>query len=89
MNIKEFGIENMMILPPKPGACPECAATHDPKFPHNRDSLYYQMKFRQKHGRFPTWNDAMAHCSELTKACYRVELAKRGVSLEETATDGK
>lgn len=89
MNIKEIGVESMVLLPPKPGACPECAAMHTPEFPHNRDSLYYQMKFRQKHGRFPTWNDAMAHCSAEMKAVWKNELANHGVNVEETAEDGE
>lgn len=43
-----------MILPPPSGKCQECAVDHKPEEPHNRDSLYYQMAFRQKHGRWPT-----------------------------------
>ena len=44
------------------GTCPECAVKHDPEQPHNRDSLAYQYKFYDQHGRWPTWSDAMAHC---------------------------
>lgn len=50
-----------------PGTCPECAEIHDPKQPHNKASLVYQYKFYNQHGRFPTWADAMAHCSDETK----------------------
>jgi hypothetical protein len=25
--------------------------------------MYYQMAFQQQHGRWPTWADAMAHCT--------------------------
>lgn len=87
MNVKEIPFENMMILPAKPGTCPECATAHTPELPHNRDSLYYQMKFRQKHGRFPTWNDAMVHCSDEMKAVWRDELTKHGITVEEPTTD--
>ena len=47
MNVKEIGMDQVRILPPKPGTCPECAVDHDPAMPHNRDSLFYQMRFRQ------------------------------------------
>lgn len=46
------------------GTCPECAVKHDPWQPHNKDSLTYQYKFYDEHGRLPTWEDAMAHCDE-------------------------
>ena len=65
--VKEIPFEDVVILPPKPGVCQICAVDHEPDQPHNRDSLYYQMKFRQQHGRFPTWADAMAHCDEHVK----------------------
>lgn len=63
------------------GTCPECAVKHDPEQPHNRDSLAYQYKFYDKHGRWPTWEDAMAHCSDDIKEFWRMELSRRGVSV--------
>lgn len=90
VKVKEIPFENVMILPPKPGVCRECAVDHRPDQPHNRDSLYYQMKFRQQHGRFPTWADAMAHCDEHVKQLWIAALAERGVSVtmpKETADD--
>lgn len=71
----------MFLLPPKPGTCPECATKHDPEQPHNQQSLYYQMKFMMENDRSPTWADAMAHCSEKTKALWREELAALGVEV--------
>jgi hypothetical protein len=65
-----------------PGTCPECAVKHDPEMPHNQQSLAYQYKFYDKHGRWPTWADAMAHCSAETKAYWIAELKKRGVEVE-------
>ncbi len=53
----------MMLLPPQSDRCPVCAGDHPQDYPHNRDSLYYQMAFRAQRGRWPTWDDAMAHCS--------------------------
>ncbi len=82
-------MDEIKIIPPVPGACRICATKHDPAEPHDRDSLYYQNWFHRKYKRFPTWKDAMAHCSELTKAVFQAELAKRGVNVEETTEDGK
>lgn len=58
------------LIPPAPGNCPICAYKHEPDQPHNRHSLYYQMAFHQQHGRWPTWADAMAHCSEEVKQAW-------------------
>lgn len=77
------GIEEIKITPPTPKACKICATIHDPRRPHDRDSLYYQNKFRKAHKRFPTWEDAMAHCDERTKAAFREELKRRGIYLED------
>ena len=57
-----------LLLPPRPGLCQTCAKAHRPELPHDPESLYYQTKFNMEHGRIPTWDDAMAHCSEATKA---------------------
>ena len=88
MNVKEIGMDQVRILPPKPGTCPECAVDHAPAMPHNRDSLFYQMRFYQQHGRFPTWANAMAHCSDAVKACWKGELAKKGIPPEQLEDHG-
>ena len=64
---------------------------HDAQDPHDRDSLYYQNQFYKQHKRFPTWSDAMAHCSEITKAVFRQRLERRGISIdpEEGADNGR
>lgn len=62
--IGKFGLKDMTILPPKKGVCPICGTAHEACLPHNKDSLYYQYSFMQQHDRWPTWEDAMAHCSE-------------------------
>lgn len=80
--INEIPFESMLILPPKPGVCPVCAVKHKQDQPHNPDSLYYQMKFRQQHGRFPTWWDAMAHCEKGVQKLWIDALAERGVIVE-------
>ena len=48
--------------------CSVCGSIHDPGFPHNTRSLQYQYSFYAQYGRWPTWEDAMAHCSEKSKA---------------------
>lgn len=70
-----------ILLPCKPGVCQECAVDHEPEMPHNQQSLYYQYKFYQQNGRWPTWEDAMAHCSPELQAWWKKELRERGVSI--------
>ena len=89
MKIKTFGIKDMTILPPRPGVCQICGTKHDPELPHNKDSLYYQYKFYQKHGRWPTWDDAMAHCTDRMKRMWKEEMADvLGRAKEKTADAG-
>ena len=64
------------------GTCPECAVKHDPEQPHNRDSLVYQYKFYDQHGRWPTWKDAMAHCSPEMQEVWTKALEAKGVTVE-------
>jgi len=70
-----------VLLPAKPGTCPECAVEHEPSYPHNKQSLYYQYHFYAEHKRWPTWEDAMAHCSDEMKAFCRQELTAAGEKL--------
>lgn len=72
-------IEEIKVIPPKPGSCKICATMHNPGEPHDRDSLYYQNQFYKKHKRFPTWNDAMEHCDEAVREEYIKKLAKRRI----------
>jgi len=64
------------LLPPKPGVCQDCAVDHTADQPHNQQSLYYQMQFHGLHGRWPTWSDAMEHCTPEVKAIWRSRLIK-------------
>ena len=63
------------------GTCPECAAKHASEEPHNKDSLAYQYKFYDQHGRWPTWEDAMAHCTDEVKKYWKQALRRRGVKI--------
>lgn len=67
-----------MLLPPAPDVCQECAVAHEPNEAHNRQSLYYQYRFRSHHGRWPTWRDAIAHTDEVTRAFWEEELRREG-----------
>ena len=61
-----------------PGTCEMCAVKHDPAQPHNCQSLTYQYKFYDQNGRFPTWEDAMEHCTQEVKDYWTAALAERG-----------
>jgi len=75
-------INPWMLLPADPGKCPECAVEHDPALPHNQQSLFYQYDFYGKHGRWPTWADAMKHCTpEMQDKCIS-ELEKHGITVK-------
>lgn len=88
VQVREFGVEDVRLFPPGEGKCPICAAKHLPEIPHNRDSLYYQMRFLQEHGRFPTWRDAAAHCPPDVKRIFAEEYAKRGIIIDVGLDDG-
>jgi hypothetical protein len=66
------------LLPPPPDACQVCAKDHPEDQPHNQQSLYYQMDFLNKNGRYPTWQDAMSHCAPEVQRLWRAELEKLG-----------
>lgn len=64
-----------------PGTCQICATKHEPEQPHNQQSLAYQYKFYDENGRWPTWADAMAHCSDEIRDYWTRELEKRGIKV--------
>ena len=66
------------LLPCAPNVCQECAVDHEPEQAHNAQSLYYQYKFYGEHGRWPTWEDAIAHCSDKLRTFWIAELTKAG-----------
>lgn len=68
----------MGLLPPAEGSCPICAAKHPPEQPHNAQSLYYQYRFYGIRGRWPTWADAVAHCSERVREYWEAGLRDLG-----------
>ncbi len=67
------------LLPAKAGTCEECGRNHPPEQPHDKDSLYYQIRFQATHGRGAQWSDAVAHCPPEVKRYWKEELEKIGV----------
>lgn len=67
--------KSLGLLPPAPGLCPYCAVDHEPSEAHNQQSLYWQLWFQEKHGRSPTWADAIAHCDEEKQSLWRKYLS--------------
>ncbi len=84
------GTVDWHVMPPdtSDGKCPECAIKHDPAEPHNNQSLAYQYSFYAKHGRWPTWADAMAHCAPEVQAAWKDALVQREAWTEPEGTDG-
>jgi hypothetical protein len=70
-------MKKLQLLPCSLDVCQECAVKHDPKEPHNAQSLYYHLKFSEQYNRAPTWRDAIAHCSVPLKQAWESELRKR------------
>lgn len=79
--LKEHGI--MMFGRVPKGTCDMCATEHDPSMPHNKQSMAYQYKFYDQHGRWPTWKDAMEHCDPEVQEQWINALEERGVKVNE------
>jgi len=61
------------LVPPALDKCQQCAVKHSYNAPHKGDSVFYQYWFKKRFGRWPTWEDAMKHCSdEVKKLCIEV-----------------
>jgi hypothetical protein len=92
MKIKEMPASSMRLLPPPPDKCQLCACDHPANYPHNQQSLFWQYKFYEMNGRWPTWHDAMAHCEPgLRRDWAAVLLRDHGIDIgpePESATDG-
>jgi len=74
----------MQLLAPAPNVCPICATRHADTDPHNAQSLYYQYRFYSVRGRWPTWADAIAHCSLPMRRQWEVALQQGGHWTEPT-----
>ena len=74
------------MLPQPPGVCSQCGRDHEPDEPHDQQALAYQYAFYAEHERWPTWGDAMAHCTPDLQELWRAALLRRGVTEEELRT---
>lgn len=83
----------LTMLPTKPGVCQECAVDHPHDEPHDCQSLTYQYRFYGTHGRWPTWTDAMQHCTPEVKKMWREGLlnlfAENGVPIPDDLREEK
>ena len=81
--MKVIDMGEMALLPcdTSKGQCEACAVKHNPDEPHNQQSMYYQYWFRQRHKRWPTWKDAMAHCNAKMKKLWKEGLREHGVKI--------
>ncbi len=82
MNTTETGGSGAWLLPPAPNVCQQCAVDHDPRMPHNQQSLYWNYWFYSQHGRWPTWEDALAHCSTEMQRQWVTALAEHGITVK-------
>lgn len=71
-------VKSMKMLPPRKGLCQICAYDHLAIHPHNRDTLYYQMQFKGRFDREPTWADALAHCDARMRQMWNELLVRNG-----------
>lgn len=69
-------IRHLVDLLPDWGSCSTCGWFHSETTPHNSNSLYYQLKFYDACGRWPTWEDAAAHCTDDLKERWRDTMAR-------------
>lgn len=76
----ETGSGKWTLLPPdNPNACSQCGVEHEPELPHDAHSLHYSYAFYAEHNRWPTWADAMAHCTPEIQEAWKIELRKHGI----------
>lgn len=63
------------------GECSQCGRAHEPEMPHNLMSMAYQYSFYAEHDRWPTWPDAMAHCTPDVQEAWTTGLRNLGFPL--------
>lgn len=81
--VEESTVQAGVILAqPGPGECHLCNKAHAPEEPHNAQSMAYQYRFYAKEGRFPTWLDAMVHCSPQVQWIWTHTLEELGVDVQ-------
>lgn len=58
--------------------CEQCGRVHSPKDPHDPYTSQYIALFWKTKDRLPTWQDALAHCTETVREEWRGELKRLG-----------
>lgn len=82
MNINELvKSAKLKLLPPRPDVCQMCAVDHTADLPHDQTSLFWQYWFYGQHQKWPTWLDAMAHCTPEMQQFWVTSLRERGVEV--------
>jgi hypothetical protein len=81
MKTKIVEMKDMILLPPAPHLCQKCAVEHESYEPHDQQSMFWHVWFKKEFGRYPTWKDAMEHCSEEMKKIWIEALKKYGVEI--------
>jgi len=76
-------VQGMRFPKPPPDHCQVCAAKHNPDDVHNAGGLFYQYHFFEKHLRWPTWRDAMAHCSQERKDQLEAQFKEKGFDIDQ------
>ncbi len=85
-SVKVVPFAAMHVLPPESG-CSECGREHDEGLPHDLQSMVYQYAFRNRTARegderWPTWLDAMAHCTPATRGLWISAMREHGIQLD-------
>jgi hypothetical protein len=75
-------LKQMQLMPVAKGNCSQCNYQHPADQPHNAQTMYYQVAFYQEHGRWPTWVDAMSHCTTEVQAQWTIHLVDLGVDVQ-------
>lgn len=66
------------LLPAPADCCQDCGRKHEKEQPHDATALFYKYSFYADHGRWPTWKDAVAHCTPELQLRWKEELVKIG-----------
>ncbi len=81
-------LKPLTLVGPAPDVCQVCGHGHEPPSPqpgtppHNPQSLYWKIAFHREHGRYPTWEDALAHTGDDVHTAWREALANYGIVVE-------
>jgi len=81
-NVKTIDLlQEGTLLPPAKDKCQQCAVKHEEGQAHDGNSLYYQYWFMKLYKRWPTWSDAVEHCSPEVKEFWKKQLKAHGVKI--------